>query len=318
MKVMSSKLIVSGILFLVPFFSVGDLRGEEISIAFWNVENLFDGYLDRRTPREDLFVPSTLREKLRKDGEILRELNADIVGLMEVENRGILKQLIDEELADLGYRYFALLDEGDERGIDVALISRRPFLCYSYDVPTFYRGILTARFAVDGKPFYVIVNHWKSRFGGGEEQRLRCAQRVIEIVNELIPNFEGNVDVPIIVGGDLNDNDTDVSVVHLEQHGLINTLKDQPLQQRWTLPYFNQNQQQVELDSFDHLLVNPYCHSRGKLRWLSSSVVRPERMLSKRSFLGKDYVWPDDDHDDHIGYSDHFPVLGRFQIQAEK
>ncbi len=289
-------------------------HAEELTVAFWNVENLFDSYRDKRSPREDLFVPSALREKLRKDGEIIRELDADILGLMEVENRGVLKQLIDEELSDMGYKYHALIDVENERGIDVALISRKPFLCYSYDVPDFYRGILTARFAHAGKPFYVIVNHWKSRFGGGEEERMNCSNRVVEIVDKLIPEFEGRADVPIIIGGDLNDNDTDASVVNLERHKLLNTLKSIPLEDRWTLPYFNREKNEVELDTFDHLFLNSSVKESGPIRWLSSEVIRPKKMLTTRIINGQSYIWPDDDHQDHIGYSDHFPVVAKFRL----
>ncbi len=204
----------------------------DVTVAFWNVENLFDNKLDRRSPREDLYTSSELAEKLRKDGEILRELDADIVGLMEVENRGVLRRLVDDHLADREYKYVILMDEGDERGIDVALISRYPVLGYSFDVPEFYRGILLARVAISGRPLYVVVNHWKSRLGGGEEARMACSRRVVELVRDIIPAMEGGTDVAVMVGGDLNDNDHDASVLHLEQNGLVNTLKSLPAERR--------------------------------------------------------------------------------------
>lgn len=288
---------------------------EDITVAFWNVENLFDSTVDRRNTREDLFVPSALREKLRKDGEIIRDLNADIVGLMEVENRAILRQLIDEELADLGYGYHALLEERDERGIDVALISRFPFLCYSFDVPDFSRGILVARFVKGDQPFYVIVNHWKSRFGGGEELRMRCSQRVVELVKEIIPQLEGRREVPVLIGGDFNDDDTDAAVRNLEQQGLINTLKPLPREDRWTLPYHNRDSGSVEYNGFDHVFINTQLrdgmHGVG---WVRSDVVRPPRMVTSRRINGREYVWPDDDHNAHIGYSDHFPVTATLTV----
>lgn len=289
-------------------------QGEELTIAFWNIENLFDNFRDRRTPAEDLFSPAQLREKLRKDGEILRELNADLIGLMEVENRGVLQQLIDEELSDMGYEYFALLDEKSDRGIDVALVSRLPFLCYSFRVPEFRRGILVARFVVDGEPFYVLVNHWKSRLGGGADLRMNCAERVIDLVNRQIPEFEGGRQVPIIIGGDFNDNDDDPSVLHLEQQGLLNTLKALSPDERWTLPYFNRQTAEVERHGFDHVFINAQARDGGKLRWISSQVLKPSRMVTTRTINGQQYIWPDDDDEDHIGYSDHFPVMARFRI----
>lgn len=288
---------------------------EDVTVAFWNVENLFDNKLDRRSPREDLFTSSELAEKLRKDGEILRELDADIVGLMEVENRGVLRRLVDDHLADQGYKYVVLMDEGDERGIDVALISRYPVLGYSFDVPGFYRGILLARVAIAGKPLYVIVNHWKSRIGGGEETRMACSRRVVELVRDIIPAMEGDTDVAVMVGGDLNDNHHDASVLHLEQNGLVNTLKSLPAERRWTLPYDNQSEQRVELDSFDHILINGVWGPDRPFELVTSEVLRPQRMVVTRRLYGREFLWPDDDDSDHIGYSDHFPVRAHIRVK---
>ncbi|MEZ6052510.1 MAG: hypothetical protein R3C02_14170 [Planctomycetaceae bacterium] len=158
--------IITALLGFVPFATCKLSQAEELRIAFWNVENLFDQYVDKRVPTSDVFLPEHVQEKLEKDATIIRQLDADIVGLMEVENRGLLRELCEKHLADMGYRYFELSEETDDRGIDVAIISRRPFLSYSFEVPDFYRGVLVSRFSFDGEPLYVIVNHWKSRFEG--------------------------------------------------------------------------------------------------------------------------------------------------------
>ncbi|MCA9030809.1 MAG: hypothetical protein KDA66_08375 [Planctomycetaceae bacterium] len=304
---------ISLLLFLMICSST--VRADDtLRIAFWNVENLFDSHRNLATPNEDLFVPSTLNTKLRKDGEIIRELNADIVGLMEVENHHILKRLVKERLADMGYQYTALIDGEDERGIDCALISRHPFTCTTIEVPGFYRSLLLARFVINGEPLYVIVNHWKSRFNDGSEQRMSCANSVLKAVNELIPAMEHGRLVPIVIGGDLNDNDWNESVVHLEQQGLVNTLKSLPEEQRWTLPYDNRDAGKVEFDSFDHVFINSTLKDGSAIRWASSQVIRPARMVTSRAINGESYMWPDDDHDDHIGYSDHFPVVTELKI----
>ena len=315
---MKFPLTLSICLLLLSLVCGTNCFAEDITVAFWNVENLFDNRMDRRSSREDLFTPSELREKLRKDGEILKELNADIVGLMEVENRGILQQLNKEELSELGYHYVALMDESDERGIDVALLSRFPVLCQSVPVPGFYRGLLVARVVVSGRPLYVVVNHWKSRYGGGEGQRMACSQTLIQLVSQTIPEMEGTHDVFIIAGGDFNDNDTDESVVHLEEQGLTNHLKHLPLDQRWTLPYDNREEFRVEFDSFDHIFTNQANEAATGIQLLSATVVRPERMLTTRRLYGKDYLWPDDDQIGHIGYSDHFPVVAKLRVTPKQ
>ncbi len=286
---------------------------DEIKVAFWNVENLFDEFRDRRSPEEDLFVTENLQVKLRKDAEIIRNLDADIVGLMEVENRGVLRDLCRNHLKDAGYKYLFLEDETDARGIDVALISRRPFLAYSFEVPEFYRGILVARFAFEGQPLYVIVNHWKSRFDGGDDLRMNCAKRVADLVHQEIPRLEGR-SVPVIIGGDFNDDDTDASVRFLASSGTINTLGGLPAEERWTLPYNDVRNDRVIYNGFDHIFINPELQTGEAICWLGSEVVRPPVMIGERMINGHSYVWPDDDNRDHIGYSDHFPVAARLRV----
>jgi endonuclease/exonuclease/phosphatase family metal-dependent hydrolase len=284
-----------------------------LTIAFWNVENLFDEYADRRAPEADVLRDETLQQKLRKDAQVLRALNADIVGLMEVENRGVLRDLCERHLADVGYEYYQLIEETDPRGIDVALISRHPFLVCSFDVDGFPRGVLVGRFSFDGQPLYVVVNHWKSRFNGGEQTRMDCARRVEEIINHIIPQYEGRP-VPILIGGDLNDEDTDESVLHLESGGMKNLLKHLPREQRWTLPYNNQQERRVQYQGFDHLFANDVLDRRGLLQ--EARVEHLEMMLRTRRLYGETVVWPDDDYSDHIGYSDHLPVVARLKKPA--
>ena len=304
---------VRAMLLTLIVLATAPARGEEISIAFWNVENLFDEYVDQRTPDADVFLRENVQEKLRKDAAILRRLDADIVGLMEVENRGILRELCQEHLKDLGYEYFELAEETDERGIDVALISRRPFLASSFAVPEFDRGILVGRFTAKDQPFYVLVNHWKSRFGGGADLRMNCAKRVVEIVDDVIPGWEKHP-VPIIIGGDFNDDDGDESVRFLESRGLQNMLRDLPPEKRWTLPYNNRDERRVIYNGFDHIFINPVLAESSRLRLSESRVVRPPVMLQTRRLYGQLHLWPDDDDRDHIGYSDHFPVVCRLIV----
>lgn len=289
----------------------GDQKNDdEITVAFWNVENLFDKYVDKRAPSADVLLPETVEEKLRLDAEIIRELNADIVGLMEVENRGILRELCESHLSDLGYDYYELSEETDERGIDVALIAKQPFLAYSFAVPGFSRGILAGRFTFEGEPLYVVVNHWKSRFGGGEDQRMACARRVDEIVSTIIPQYEGRP-VPVLIGGDFNDNDTDPSVQYLASQGHHNLLDHLSEEDRWTLPYNNRDEQRVEYSGFDHIFANDTLQARNLV--VRADVIRPQRMVKTRRLYGELYLWPVEDYSDVLGYSDHFPVVARLK-----
>ncbi|MEZ6052511.1 MAG: hypothetical protein R3B91_00560 [Planctomycetaceae bacterium] len=146
---------------------------------------------------------------------------------------------------------------------------------------------------------------------------MSCARVVSDLVNHQIPVYEGKP-VPIIIGGDLNDDDTDASVVYLEQHDMTNTLKSIPFKERWTLPYNNLDKQRVEYNGFDHIFINPQLQDQAGIEWDSSSVVRPEIMTHERRLYGKSYTWPDDDDRDHIGYSDHYPVMTTIRLPQAK
>lgn len=289
------------------------VAAEELKIACWNLENLFDEFLNRQTPDEDLFLQTEVEEKLRKDAEVIKLLDADIIGLVEVENRTVLKRLARTHLQEAGYRYITVIENDSPRGIDCAIMSRRPFLAQNFSVEGFDREIMAARFSINGEPLYVLVNHWKSRLGGGEEQRMNCAKAVAELVNKTLPEYEGRP-VAVVVMGDLNDQDTDASVLHLETAGLTNTLKELDWTKRWTIPYFDADQDKMLYQGFDHLLINDVLKNGTTLRWLSSEVVKPKQLITTRRINRVDRLWLNDDTDDVIGYSDHLPVLMRVEV----
>lgn len=301
--------------FLVIGFSSwgANVCAGELTIACWNVENLFDEYREERAPDATVYRKEVLNEKLAKDARVIKELAADIVGLVEVENRHVLRNLCTEHLRDQGYKYFELIEERDPRGIDGAIISKIPFLSRSFPVEEFPRGIFTARFMVGGEPLYVLVNHWKSRIGGGADQRKRCADEVLRIIRDELPKYEGKP-VAALIMGDFNDEDHDESVKTLETGGLVNTLKAFPQAERWTLPYHNRQMGKVLYQGFDHCFITPNLSNGMAVQWLESKVARFPFMLRKRTIDGQQYDWPDDDYGDHIGYSDHLPVVARLKV----
>ena len=286
----------------------GSCAAEEIKVACWNVENLFDEVADGAAPDAPVESIGRVREKLAKDAEILRLLDADIVGLVEVENRRVLRMLVQDHLKGAGYDWFCVIEETDSRGIDTGLIARRPFTAMSFAVPGFSRGILGCRFtAAAGEPFWVLVNHWKSRFGGGADRRMACAERALDVVRREIPRYEGR-DVPVLLMGDLNDEATDASVRHLLRGGMEDLLADLPPEKRWTIPYHDRGARKLLYQGFDHILANGALMSSDVMGVKDAEVVFPRPMKMTRNIEGREQLWPMDDYRDRIGYSDHLPV----------
>ena len=129
--------ILSFSFFLLIATRHSKLSGSEkrVRIVFYNVENLFDT-IDNPYKKDDEFLPtgkkkwntSRYYEKLDNIAKVILACGEgkapDIVGLCEVENRRVLKDLVNRPaLKTAGYK-IAHFDSPDMRGIDVALLYR--------------------------------------------------------------------------------------------------------------------------------------------------------------------------------------------------
>ena len=197
--------------------------------AWWNVENLFDLRDDPKTNDEE-FTPAGERHWTR------RRLNAkrdgiyktlvmmdlpDVVGLGEVENAYVLRELCQgTPLAQVPYRYVHY-DSPDRRGIDVALIYRtdRFTVTASRRVNVsdsaagyFTRDILVVEGVTsEGDSVCVLVNHWPSKRGGDEAdaQRLRIADTLRRQMVELHAKHPS---AAVIAMGDMNSTDEEEAI----------------------------------------------------------------------------------------------------------
>ncbi|MBP5677958.1 MAG: hypothetical protein J6W88_05645 [Bacteroidales bacterium] len=189
--------------------------------AWWNVENLFDLRDDPNT-NDDEFTPQGDRHWTR------RRLNAklqglyktilmmdlpDVVGLGEVENKFVLRELCQgTPLAQVPYRYVHY-DSPDRRGIDCALIYRtdRFTVTNSRAVNVsdsaggfFTRDILVVEGVTSGgDSVCLLLNHWPSKRGGEEAEthRLRIADTLRRLMLEL---HAKHPDAAVIAMGDMN------------------------------------------------------------------------------------------------------------------
>lgn len=140
-------------LFLLSVMVTGakaqDKKFKVQTIAFYNVENLFDTINGPNNDEEWLangkqaWTGAKYKLKLQHLSRVLAELgtgeNAQspaIIGLAEVENRGVLEDLLKQPLlADKGYGIIHF-DSPDKRGIDVALLYKKAVF-----KPTSYKNI---------------------------------------------------------------------------------------------------------------------------------------------------------------------------------
>jgi len=191
------------------------LANGEVRIATYNVLNLFD---DQDDPyHADETTPAKPRAELEHLAKSIRALDADVVALEEVENRGYLQRFVQALLPDMGYRDIVLLEGNDLRGIDVCLLSRLPVgtVCSHRHLRfagpdgverRFSRDLLAATILPPGgKAFEMWVVHLKSNSGGREySEPIRLAE-VGEVRKLLDQALTVDPQARILLLGDFND-----------------------------------------------------------------------------------------------------------------
>ncbi len=170
------------------------------------------GWAELRTaPVNEIAVMNT--------GRVIKDVDADILAVVEAENRVALKQFSDlvlEEVGGVPYAQIMVIDGNDRRGIDVGLMTKTGyeigwmrshihdlkddgFPIFSRDCPEY--GVTTP----SGETIWILPNHFKSKFGGdspdSRQKRLAQASRTAEIYRRL--RSEGH-DL-VVVLGDFND-----------------------------------------------------------------------------------------------------------------
>ena len=189
----------------------------QVVIASWNVENLFDPYNDPANPGAVDFTPegwahwTRQRYALKIDhlAEVIAAMQPDVLCLTEVENRRVLEDLVLVLHAKRGYDLPVILhrEGGDRRGIDVAMLARVAPAATNWIAPVpQQRDILIARFDIGGRPLTICLNHWKSWLGPKDED---VEIRTIEARAaraEVVQRLAKNPVAAIVALGDFNDN----------------------------------------------------------------------------------------------------------------
>ncbi len=203
----------------------------KVGVAFYNVENLFD---TEKGPNNDVdFLPDganywtkdKYEHKLSNLATVISQVAGNgpaVLGLAEVENRGVLEDLVaQEQLASLHYQ-IVHYDSPDFRGIDCALLFRpEVFQVLASGTKAVVipgeehiktRDILYASGLIDGETFHFLVGHWPSRSGGEQislNRRMAAAHTMRSLADSLQATKPGS---HVVMMGDFNDDPTSPSV----------------------------------------------------------------------------------------------------------
>lgn len=303
--------------------------GKTLKLGFWNLENLYDTKNDPWndddfTPEGANFWDATrYSNKLSNLSKVIDSLNVDVLGVCEVENLGVLKDL-SEKLSEKGKKYEIVhYDSPDERGIDAGLfynpnklkvISSEPIAVKPGEKDK-TRDILYVRLlhTATGDTLHYFVNHWPSRRGGEKESAGKRAVAA-ETLNTYLTG-KGLLKKSVVVVGDFNDNPWDSSIQKVlgackpakkASCNLYNLGAFFTASGKGTLKFGN------SWDIFDQIMLSgPLWNEKGgnlKFKPYSNQIYSPSWMLQKggkyeghplRTFGGKTYL---------NGYSDHLPV----------
>lgn len=303
------------------------------TIAFYNVENLFDTIDDPNTNDAEFlpgganrWTPQRYQAKLENMARVIAGIGNEMVkggpaliGLSEIENRGVLEDLINTPpLKELGYE-IVHYDSPDRRGVDVGLLykpsvfkvtnstSNRLYMPGRTDF--FSRDQLVVSGELLGEPISVIVNHWPSR-RSGPEYRDEAAKLSRQLSDSLM---KAHKNAKIFIMGDLNDDPTDRSVAKvLGAKGKLADVKQGDLfNPMWQL-YRDGIGSLAYRDAwnlFDQIIVSEPVLNDSKGWKLHKAKVYNEKFLLQkdgpyagypfRTFAGGAYAG---------GYSDHLPV----------
>jgi endonuclease/exonuclease/phosphatase family metal-dependent hydrolase len=327
------------ILFLIPFL----LFAKPFKVASYNVENLFDDVYngteyDEFIPGRHNWTKAIVRKKLLHTAEVLCDIDADIVGLQEVENEHIFHRLSHLlQRSGCGYRYEAITHKKGTP-IQVALLSRFPIrhireLQVSYSPRV--RNILEVEVSAEGYPLTIFVNHWKSKSRKGyESKRIAYAKTLAKRLSVMPQNkdyiilgdFNTDYDAYLSLDKRLDDthgrigmNDLLQTVVNgqpVTETTLLHTMGahydlwlELPYAKRWSHMFYGRK------STLDHILL-PASMVDGKgIDYVNDSfnVFKADYLFTKKSYINS-WEMKGGRHTGK-GYSDHLPIYALFDTK---
>ena len=314
------------------------------SVAWWNLENLFDHRDAPRTEKlqrvigNDLanWTPELRDRKMEQLTSIIRQLGGaqgpDLMGVCEIENATVLELLVDRVKAATGRQYdFVHFDTSDQRGIDIAFIfdparftapadQRFQFVVMRR---TATREILQVNFQThQGRTWAVFGNHWPSRSGGQLESEgyRQIAGETLSYFHQRVLEVHGE-DTPVLAMGDFNDEPWNRSLVNhalsVQQKAKALNAVSRPLLVNMMWEAAGRREGSLYFDNMPNLL-DQFLVNRNMVR-ANSTVRAVEGSAQIRAFPemrnAGDYPSPigfggigKNKPANENGFSDHFPV----------
>ncbi len=335
------KTVITLFIFILCFTGVIEAQNntDYVSIAFYNLENLFDT-LDTPDKRDEEYTPEGSKKwdtekyqrKLQNMAKVIAMLGTEktpegpsILGVCESENKQVLEDLVNESIIrDRNYQTI-LIEGPDGRGIDVGLLykpedftvqnTHSHKLIMPFDSTYRTRDQLVVSGELNGESFHFVVNHWPSRYGGEEKSRpsrIAAAQLTRSIVDSLMALKDKG---RIVVMGDFNDDPNNLSIEATlkampvpdkpKRKALYNVTRQLFEEGKGTLAY------RGKWNLFDQLIVSGNLLTRRPKGYKIEEVYILDKPFLRQQ-EGDYKGYPNRTHAGRLylgGYSDHFPVF---------
>lgn len=332
------KLTLSFLLSLLTVVSLVAQPSATFSVAWYNVENLFDTYdnvnpYGKKESGDDEFLPTNkwtqdrYELKLRNIAKVINAMNdgngPDIIGFCEIENQDVIWDLINKHFVNKKWRLI-YKESQDARSIDVVLAYRADkfswnwMSAYALKLPDDYpsRDVVSVELSYENQPIYFLLNHWPSKRGGEEKSnpnRVEAAKKANMAIEDI---KRKNPAAPIFLMGDFNANPDEEPV--RQTLGSIN-VANYPTQKSalynlveplWDREKIGTYQYSGKWDMIDHFIVNEellipsgFYVPKESVRIINDEFLTETSGKYKgapfRSFAGQKYLG---------GYSDHFAI----------
>lgn len=328
----------------VPIDSLKYLPVTEEYQGQWSDDLLIGKKVVRNQNLAEDFTPKSAKnyntkvykQKLANEAKVISELGAQytktlpaVVGLIEVENRQVIEDLIKEPALnkfDWGIVHY---NSYDARGIDVGLIYqkkrftvtdsyKKELTIFSEEGKRAYtRDILVVKGLLDGEKIAVFMNHWPSRSGGEAASQPRRNFAANSLREEMDKMRKEDPERILISMGDYNDDPISPSLKnYLKAVGDKKELSEE-------YPYYNLMYKMFKQgvaslgyrdapNLFDQIIVSKNAISETLQKNYSvfkAEVYAPSYLISTEGqYKGYPFrSWAGDTFTG--GYSDHFPAF---------
>ena len=328
------------LLFLfLPFF----LYSKTFTIASYNVENLFDLQKNKSDYKE--YIPNTSAKwnkrifdiKINNVLKVIKDIDADIIALQEIENRQIMQVLLSK-LPEYKYISFSKYRNSS---VGIGFLSKIKIVSNSDINVKFrnklYRPILETTFEIDNIEFKIFNNHWPSK-RAEESYRVKFAKKLYDRLEKLPRDYD------YILLGDFNSNYDEFKSIYSNKRlndtqGLtgINQVLNTTIGKKFVtyddilkrgkrvnynlwidLPYEERfsNKYRGKKQTPDNIIVAPALFDNKKISYIPKSfkVFKADYLYKNKKIIR--WKMKDNTHQG-FGYSDHLPILAKFSTNKK-